>query len=71
MNEHIAARCPLYKTETLFIIEPFDLSQFLAHYSDSFIEQMPLWGNVNAGIIQKWPELSNCSGLLKSLPDGS
>jgi hypothetical protein len=37
MNEHIAAGCPFDKTETLLVVEPFYLTHFLAHYSDSFI----------------------------------
>jgi len=37
MNEHVSARCPLDKTKTLLVIEPLDLSHFLAHYSDSLI----------------------------------
>ena len=39
MNEHISAGCPFDKTETLFVVEPFNFSHFLAHYSDSFVKR--------------------------------
>ena len=71
MNEHIAARCPLNKSKTFFVVEPFDLSHFLAHYSDSFFEQMP-HEDVNVGHYTKmiwgvklhgWPEIRALSAL--------
>ena len=48
MNEHISAGCSFYESETLFVVEPFNFSQFLAHYSDSFVKRCH-YGERNRG----------------------